>query len=80
MIKPNAKEVARADGGFACVSRPAAGGGFNVAVVHLDGTPVFKIQHVETKDQIGKAIACDLRMIDKCGFNCPMADASRHRR
>lgn len=78
-IIPNAKEIARADGDHTTVVRPNPKGGYNVAVVKLDGTPVFKIQHVATKAEIGPALASDLRMMDKCAMGGPMADASRHR-
>lgn len=35
---------------------------------------------VKSRDEIGTSIASDLRMIDKCGVDSPMASASRDRR
>lgn len=80
-ITPNAKEIARADGNYTAIVRPnRAKGGWYVAIVNiLSGLPVFKFAHVENKEEIGKAIASDLRMMDKCGSNSKMADRSRHR-
>lgn len=34
---------------------------------------------VGRREDIGPTIKDDLRMIDKCGVDSPMADASRHR-
>ena len=34
---------------------------------------------VKTRRDIGPSIAADLRMIDKCGIDSPMAFASRYR-
>lgn len=80
-VELNAKELARADGDLATYVRPdRKKGGWNVAVVRVStGEPIFKVRHVETRDQIQKEIQSDLRMIDKCGGTSKMADRSRHR-
>lgn len=78
---PNAKEISRACNGYTAVVRPnKEKGGWNAAVVDVkSGEPIFKVTHCETKEEIGAALRSDLRMMDKCGFRCEMAFASRHR-
>lgn len=80
-MKPNAKEIARASNGYTAVVRPnKKKGGWNVAMVQVEtGESVFPVTCVSSKEEIGKAIASDLRMMDKCAFPVPMADHSRHR-
>lgn len=34
---------------------------------------------IESRQEVGQAIKSDLRMIDKCGVDSPMAEASRQR-
>ncbi len=77
----NKKELNRQENGYTAISRPnKENGGWNVAVVNVEtGKPVFKLHYVKFKEDIGKAIASDLRMMDKCGFAHQMADKSRHR-
>jgi hypothetical protein len=83
MIRLTAKEIARASAGITIISRPAARGGYVVSAVRLDGSlflwpgvgPVF----AETKREIGRAAREVARWIDKMGYICPMADASRDR-
>ena len=75
------KELGRADGGYTVVVRPnRSKGGWNVMIVRVaTRRPVFQTRHVESKDQIPKEIASDLRMLNKCGSDSNMADASRTR-
>lgn len=81
VMRPNAKELARASGGYTVVVRPnRKKGGWNVAVIEVESCKPFnKVRHVEDKSQIAKEIASDLRMLDKMGSPSPMADASRMR-
>lgn len=75
------KEISRADNGYTAVVRPnREKGGWNVAIVSIKtGRPVFKFHHVLSKKDMVAELASDLRMMNKCGFDCKMADASRHR-
>ena len=79
-IKLSTKEIRRASNGFTVVVRPQAKGGlYMVAVVRVaTGMPSLRPSIVEGAGIAG-AVKNELRMIDKCGFDCPMADASRHR-
>jgi len=84
MIRLTAKEIARSSAGITIIARPQATGGYNVMAVRLDGT-LFSwagVQTVfaETKGQIGQACKEVARWVDKMGYICPMADASRSRR
>ena len=79
IIKPNAKEIARADDGLTIVVRPAAEGGYNTALVILDGEPIWKVHHVDHKYEIREEIASDLRMANKCAIGGWMARKSRER-
>lgn len=79
-IKPNAKELARSGGGdVVVVVRPASEGGYNVGIVNPAGKPFWNIHHVDTKLQVARCIADDLRMANKCGLFSDMAAASRKR-
>lgn len=79
-MKPNAKELSRADNGFTAVVRPNPKGGWNVVIVSIyTFLPVFKVNHAQTKEEIAQIIADDLRMMDKCGYSIDMAEASRDR-
>jgi hypothetical protein len=83
MIRLTAKEIARASAGITIISRPKTRGGYAVMAVRLDGS-VFRwlgvnVEYVETKGQISRAAKSVARWIDKMGYICPMADASRHR-
>lgn len=74
------KEVSRASGGLTIVVRGQTNGLYMVAAVSLrTKLPVFKPSMVE-RSQVSRAVRDELRMVDKCGFNCPMATASRARR
>ena len=73
------KEIRRASNGLTVVVRPQVTGLYMVAVVRVEtGLPCLRPSYVEWSGIRG-AVKSELRMIDKCGFNCPMADASRHR-
>jgi Glu-tRNA(Gln) amidotransferase subunit E-like FAD-binding protein len=79
-IKLSAKEIRRAsDDGYTVVTRPQPDGLVMVAIVNLKTClPVFKPSFV-TKDLVSKAVAEDVRMLDKCGLGDHMAWASRDR-
>ncbi len=79
VMKPNAKEIARGSHGYTAVVRPAAGGGWNAAVVDIrTGIPIFKVRHCASQAQVQSELASDLRMMDKTGFP-GMAGPSRDR-
>lgn len=78
-IHITSKEARRASGGLTIVVRGQANGLYMVAAVRVQtGLPVFRPSYVERED-IAQAVGAELRMVDKCGFICPMASASRHR-
>lgn len=73
------KEIRRASGGLTIIVRRQAAGGYMVAAVVVEtGMPALKPSFVE-RSEVAKTVKSELRMIDKCGFNCPMASASRDR-
>jgi len=78
-MKLTSKEIGRASEGLTVVVRPQANGKYLVAVVRVETSrPVMRPSIVKASE-VRQAIKNDLRMIDKCGFDCPMADASRTR-
>ena len=79
-IKLSTKEMRRAStDGYTVVTRPQTDGLYMVAVVSLKtGLPVFKPSYV-TKGDVSKAVAQEVRMLDKCGGGDRMAAASRDR-
>jgi hypothetical protein len=60
--------------------RPQSGGGFAIHVVDTNGKVLAKVQHVKTSAEIPPMIRDELRMLDKCGWDGPMAERSRHRK
>ncbi len=80
LITLSAKEIARADGDLTTVVRPQARGGYLVGLVRVSTRrPVFRMSKVDTKAEIGEALASDLRMAAKCAFPGNMCRASRKR-
>lgn len=78
-IRITNKEARRASNGLTVVVRPQPSRQFMVAIVRVaTGLPVFPPSFVE-RSGVSRAIGEDLRMIDKCGYDCPMASASRTR-
>lgn len=81
LIKPNAKEIARADtDGLTVVVRPASEGGYNVFLVGAkDNGFVWWSNHVDNKYEIRREIAESLRMANKCAIGEQMSRKSRDR-
>lgn len=68
----------RADAGFTTSIKPLGNGRFGVRTLH-NGVILFQDNKSRTKAEAAKALKAQLRMVDKCGWDSPMADASRHR-
>lgn len=79
-IRLSTKEVSRAStDGYTVVTRRQTDGFYMVAIVSLKTSlPVFIPSHV-AKCDVSKAVAQEVRMLDKCGGGDQMAAASRDR-
>jgi hypothetical protein len=80
-VQLTSKEISRGDSGWAVAARPQPGGGYMVAVVDIDTAKPWgpKVPYVDDRTEIQSAIQGELRMMDKLGFDIPMAGASRFR-
>jgi hypothetical protein len=88
-IKPNQKEIARADtDGLTIVVRPSSGGGYSIFLIDInaeteDGCPnnsnVYWAYHADHKYEIRKQVAESLRMANKCAIGESMPRKSRVR-
>ena len=65
--------------GFTTSIRPLGNGKFG-ARVYRNGVVFSQDNKSKTKQEAGKALKELLRWVDKLGFDCPMASASRDRR
>ena len=68
----------RSDNGFTTTIKPLGNGRFGVRTLH-NGKVIFQDNTPRTKAAAAKSLKEQLRMIDKCGWDSPMAYASRHR-
>ncbi len=79
-IQPNQKELARSDGILATIVRPDhQAGGYLVAVVSVRTHEAVWARAGVPKAKVGRVLASDLRMLDKCGSDSTTAAASRAR-
>ncbi len=78
-MRLRATEKNRASNGVTIAVRPQSRGGFTIHVVDIMGKVLVKPQYVKTSAEVSPMIRDELRMLDKCGWDVPMADASRHR-
>lgn len=76
-IKLRQSEISRASNGWTVVVRPNKDG-VMVATVHVESRMVWS-QSIVKHGEVQTEIRQQLRMMDKCGFDIPMADRSRHR-
>lgn len=73
------KELNRASNGYTIVVRSQKNGLYSVMAVNVETRkPIFNPTFI-TKSEIASAIKYELRMMDKCGFECEMASSSRMR-
>lgn len=72
-------ETARACQGVTVAVRPqGTGEGYTVNIVDLSGN-VLSRDFAEDGETISRIVRSELRMLDKCGHDIPMAAKSRHR-
>lgn len=72
-------EMARACSGVTVAVRPqGTGAGYTVNIVDLSGN-VLKRSIAKDGETISRIVRSELRMLDKCGHDVPMAARSRHR-
>lgn len=76
-MKLRQSEINRACNGWTVVVRPNKGG-VMVAIVNTESGMIWS-QSVVKNGEIQSEIRQQLRMMDKLGFDIPMADRSRHR-
>jgi hypothetical protein len=84
-MKLRKSEVDRASNGITVVVRPQKNKGVMVSTIRLASKSRATVNQViftniVKNGQIGSEIKSQLRMINKCGVNCPMAADSRHRK
>lgn len=78
-IRIRPAEVARACRGVTVAVRPqGTGEGYTVNIVDLSGN-VLSRDFAEDGETISRIVRSELRMLDKCGHDIPMAAKSRHR-
>jgi hypothetical protein len=77
-MKLRQSEIDRACNGWTVVVRPQSTGGVMVMTVHVESGIVWDCALVKN-GEIQTEIRQQLRMMDKCGYDIPMADRSRHR-
>ena len=78
MIKLRQSEIDRACNGWTVVVRPQSGDGVMVSTVNVNDGTVWTSSIVKN-GEVQSEIRQQLRMMDKLGFDIPMADKSRHR-
>lgn len=83
-MKLRKSEVERSSNGITVVVRPQKNKGVMVSTVRLaskkyatDNQIIFT--NFVKNGEVGTEIKSQLRLINKCGANCPMAADSRHR-
>lgn len=76
-MKLRTSEILRECNGLTVVVRPNSAGVFVATVSIWDDTIIFS--HIVKDGEVGKEIASQLRMIDKCSSRYPMASSSRSR-
>ena len=80
MIKLRQSEIDRACNGWTVVVRPQSGGGVMVSTVNIEDGRVWADAGTIVKNgEVQSEIRQQLRMLDKLGFDIPMANKSRHR-
>jgi hypothetical protein len=82
-VRLTQKELQRASGRYTLIVRPQTDGSMLVAPVIIeDGHGIILETYAEVTDRsrtVAATVAEVMRWMDKMGFPCPMAEASRHR-
>jgi hypothetical protein len=78
MIKLRQSEIDRACNGWTVVVRPQSKDGVMVSTINVNDGTVWSTCIVKN-GEIQSEIRQQLRMLDKCGHDNPMAEKSRHR-
>ena len=69
----------RASNGFTTSVKPLGNGKWGARVYNKNGKVIQEDNKSTTKQEAAKALKELLRWVDKLGYDCPMADASRDR-
>jgi len=68
----------RADNKYTTSIKPLGNNKYG-ARVYKDGTVIMEDNSATNKKDAARALKECLRMVDKCGYDCPMASKSRNR-
>lgn len=78
MIKLRQSEIDRACNGWTVITRPQNDGGVMVSTINIHDQSIW-MTNIVRNGNVHDEIRGQLRMMDKCGFDVPMADHARHR-